>query len=70
MVQFKKTKLQMFMIHYTNLIQPWHDFAYIEWRTSSSDKSDDVTVIPGRILFFFSSKFLTIAKGKIPMMKI
>jgi hypothetical protein len=32
---------------------PWHDFAYIEWRTSSSDKSEDVTVIPGRILFFF-----------------
>jgi hypothetical protein len=32
---------------------PWHDFAYIEWRTSSSEKSEDVTVIPGRILFFF-----------------
>jgi hypothetical protein len=34
---------------------PWHDFAYIEWRTSSSDKPDDVTVIPGWILFFFQN---------------
>jgi hypothetical protein len=36
-----------------NTCDPWHDFAYIEWRTSLSDRSEDVTVIPGRILFFF-----------------
>jgi hypothetical protein len=34
-------------------IDPWHDFAYIEWRTSVTESSDDVTVIPGRIMFFF-----------------
>jgi hypothetical protein len=27
-------------------IDPWHDFAYIEWRTSVTEGSDDVTVIP------------------------
>jgi hypothetical protein len=26
---------------------PWHNFAYIEWRTSCSDHSKDETVIPG-----------------------
>jgi hypothetical protein len=32
---------------------PWHDFAYIKWRLDHSDHSEDCTVIPGRILFFF-----------------
>jgi hypothetical protein len=35
-----------------NKYDPWHDFAYVEWRTSDTDSSNDVTVIPGRILFF------------------
>jgi hypothetical protein len=43
--------------YYDSLYQPdpWHDFAYIAWRTSSSDNSEDVTVIPGRIMFFFQN---------------
>jgi hypothetical protein len=45
-------------------IDPWHDFAYIEWRTSLSDRSEDVTVIPGRILFFF--KIPEDCEGKDP----
>jgi hypothetical protein len=32
---------------------PWHDFAYIKWRLNNSDHSEDWTVIPTRILFFF-----------------
>jgi hypothetical protein len=45
-------------------IDPWHNFAYIEWRTSLSDGSEDVTVIPGRILFFF--KIPEDCEGKDP----
>jgi hypothetical protein len=37
------------------LYDPWHDFAYVKWRTNISGSGDDsYTIIPARILFFFS----------------
>jgi hypothetical protein len=37
------------------LYDPWHDFTYVKWRTNISDSGEDsYTIIPARILFFFS----------------
>jgi hypothetical protein len=31
---------------------PWHDFVFVQWRTSSSESSENRTDIPARIIFF------------------